>query len=425
MNRHGGSKVSLLAFLAFALGAGGCALGPRALELSHPRYNDALKQVKEEQLLLNLVRLRYNDNLAHLDVSSIAAQYEVDAQVQLQPFFTAQGANIGPPFGPFMSWTRFLPFAGITGSNRPTISLTPMDDADNLRPLFVPATVDGIVFLSETSWPVSTVFRLWVEYLNRVPNAVTASGPPRSVVPEFQQFQRAVELLQVLQDAGNIRFVREERLKEMGGPLPEPVITSAALVDAAKNGFEYQRRPDKTWVLVKRDRHLELRVAPAAAASLDLQELCELLNLKPGLLKYEVTVGAAAETFAAKVPPPAMNAINIYPRSTAQAMFYMAHGVDVPVEHLNAGIVPAASDADGRLFDWQQLMQGLFTVHSAKQHCRPARAQVAVKYRGYWFYIDDRDNESKTTFSLMMVMTRLNLLGTRKGGPTLTLPLAR
>jgi len=425
MIRIGRSRGTLPACLAFALATSGCALGPRALELSHPRYNEALKQVKEDQLLLNLVRLRYNDNVTQLDVSSIAAQYEVDTQLSLQPFFTAQGANIGPPFGPFMSWTRFLPSGGVTGANRPTISLTPMDESDNLRPLFVPATVDGIVFLSETSWPVSTVFRLWVEYLNRVPNAVTASGPPRGIVPEYQQFQRAAELLQILQDAHSIRFVREEKLQEMGSPLPESSVTSAALVDAAKNGFEYQRKPDKTWVLVKRDRRLELRVAPSAAGSMDVLELCDLLHLQPGLLKYEVTVGTAKDTFEAKLAATPMTTVNLYPRSTVQAMFYMAHGVEVPVEHYNAGIVPAAVDPDGQLFDWHQLTQGLFTVHSSKQHCRPEHAQVAVKYRGYWYYIDDRDNDSKATFSLMVVMTRLNLLGTRKGGPVLTLPLAR
>jgi hypothetical protein len=50
---------------------------------------------------------------------------------------------------------------------------------------------------------------------------------------------------------------------------------------------------------------------------------------------------------------------------------------------------------------------------------------VAVKYRDYWFYIDDRDSDSKVSFALMMTMTRANLLGTRKGGPAFTLPAGR
>ena len=48
--------------------------GPRMLERSHGQYNESLKQVAEEQLLLNIVRLRYNDNPMRLDVSAIAAQ---------------------------------------------------------------------------------------------------------------------------------------------------------------------------------------------------------------------------------------------------------------------------------------------------------------------------------------------------------------
>src|SRR5262249_36409000 len=59
------------------------------------------------------------------------------------------------------------------------------------------------------------------------------------------------------------------------------------------------------------------------------------------------------------------------------------------------------------------------------QHCRPEHAAVAVKHRGYWFYIDDRDADSKQTLTLVLVLTRVNLLGVRKGGPALTLPVGR
>jgi hypothetical protein len=63
-------------------------------------------------------------------------------------------------------------------------------------------------------------------------------------------------------------------------------------------------------------------------------------------------------------------------------------------------------------------------VHSVKPHWRPACASVAVKYRGYWFFIDDRDADTKATFSLLSTMTRINLIGTKKGGPVLTLPVS-
>jgi hypothetical protein len=414
----------LLAGLAALLGcATGCAFGPRALERSHSQYNESIKQATEEQLLANLVHLRYNDDATRLDVTAIAAQFALDASLEARPFNSSQAARVaGPP--PFATFSTILPFVGVTGSNRPTITYTPLNDPDTIRGLFRASSLDGIIFLAESGWPVATVFRLWVDYLNRVPNAIEASGPPRGLVPRFEQFQAAVTLLQVLQDRGAIRFVRKEKITEIGSPLPAGGVTAAAQVEAARNGYEYQQRPDRTWVLIKRYRRLELSIDPAALGSPELLELCRLLHLRPGLLSYDVTVGSAEEPQSC-LHPEGSATINLYPRSTIQALFYMAHGVVVPVEHLNCGVVQPTLQGDDGLFDWQQVLGGLFTVHSVKQRHRPKQAWVAVKYRGYWFYIDDRDNNSKITFTLMMVMARANLLGVPRGGPTLTLPVGR
>jgi hypothetical protein len=56
----------------------GCAsFGPPALQQSRLQYNEVVKTSTEEQLLLNIVRLRYTDTPSSLAVSSVAAQYEV------------------------------------------------------------------------------------------------------------------------------------------------------------------------------------------------------------------------------------------------------------------------------------------------------------------------------------------------------------
>jgi hypothetical protein len=57
---------------------GGCAsFGPKALERTHGRYNEAVHEVEEEEFLRNIVRARYNDIPTALNVTSIAAQYEL------------------------------------------------------------------------------------------------------------------------------------------------------------------------------------------------------------------------------------------------------------------------------------------------------------------------------------------------------------
>ncbi len=69
---------------------------------------------------------------------------------------------------------------------------------------------------------------------------------------------------------------------------------------------------------------------------------------------------------------------------------------------------------------------GLFTVYACKGHKPPANAYVAVKYRGYWYYIDDRDQATKATFALTLELSRLDFgLQEATSGPFLTLPVGR
>jgi hypothetical protein len=65
---------------------------------------------------------------------------------------------------------------------------------------------------------------------------------------------------------------------------------------------------------------------------------------------------------------------------------------------------------------------GLFRVYSVKDE--PANAHVAIPYKGYWFYIDRTDQDTKSTFSLLLELSRLEVLGKPGAGPVLTLPIS-
>ncbi|MFM8323240.1 MAG: hypothetical protein ACKN9U_00090, partial [Pirellulaceae bacterium] len=62
---------------ALLLWVSGCSFGPRQLLQTRIPYNDAIKETGEQQLLLNLVRLRYVDTPSSLAISAIAGQQEV------------------------------------------------------------------------------------------------------------------------------------------------------------------------------------------------------------------------------------------------------------------------------------------------------------------------------------------------------------
>src|SRR5271165_2530668 len=71
----------------------GCAFGPRVLEKTHGRYQESVRQVDEEQLLRNIVHLRYSEVPMELTVSSIASQYELAGSAEARPFFLAPNPN--------------------------------------------------------------------------------------------------------------------------------------------------------------------------------------------------------------------------------------------------------------------------------------------------------------------------------------------
>ncbi len=400
----------------------GCAFGPRLLEKTHGRYQESVRQVDEEQLLRNLVHLRYSECPLELNVSSIATQYELAGAAEARPFFVAPN----PGSHPFRTFTSILPDLSVSGANRPTITLVPGDTGETVQRFLTPIPTETLIFLSESSWPVGVILRLWVERLNGVPNAVSASGPALGVISDYARFRRLAGLLQYMQEHEMATIRTELRDKELSGPVPAETVTAATVVAAAKEGMEYRPREDGPgWVLVRKENKLMIRVNPAALESPELEEMTRLANLRPNQSYYDIVVAPGHVPDPLLYPRPPSTELRISPRSTAQVFFYLSNGVEVPCEHLECGLVKPTSDAEGKPMDGRELTRGLFEVHACKGHKPPPTAYVAIKNRGYWYYIDDRDQASKSTLALVLQLSRLDF-GTQKAtGPILTLPVGR
>ena len=405
------------ATMVAVLVAGCSAFGPSMLESSRLPYNEAVKRTTEEQLLLNVVRLRYTETPSSLAVSSIAAQFEITKSFQVTPFFVASGAEVA------RSYAAVLPQLGIAGTDRPTLALTPLDDQEFTRKLFTPIPLDGLLYLAKTTWPISTVFRLYLENLNWVSNAQTASGPTPKKAPVFQDFLRGVQALQTLQDRGQIVFSTEERQEAQGGSLPLGSVSGRDIVEAAKSGYEY--RPDDKgtgWILYKKTQQPVLLLDPQARDSAEFQEVARAFRLRPGATRFPITQESISP-FPSTFPSEGLEGIDLETRSLLQALYYVSHGVDLPTEHVTGSLATVTKDAAGAPFDWKILMNSLFRVYSVKASEPPENAHVAVVYKGHWFYIDQTDQDTKSTFSLLLELSRLEVLGKAGTGPLLTLPI--
>ncbi len=61
------------AAIALLLFVSGCQMGPGAMKAGHQQYSAVLRQILNEQMLLNLVRLRYTDAPMFLQITSRGA----------------------------------------------------------------------------------------------------------------------------------------------------------------------------------------------------------------------------------------------------------------------------------------------------------------------------------------------------------------
>lgn len=407
-------SLALLACTAFC--CVGCAFGPRSLLNSRLRYNDAVKTTSEQQLLLNIVRLRYIDTPSSLAISSIADQQEIAAGLGIMPFFTSAGAgDVGSYRG------SILPQAQLSRTTRPTLSYTPLDDEEFTRRLFSPISLQGVAYLSKTTWPISTVFRLYLENLNWVSNAETASGPTPVEPPDYATFLEGIQALQRLQDRKLITLYTEERESLVSSLFSSSESSAKLAIESIQNNLELKTTTDGT-SLIRREKQPVLRVDPTINSDVDWLCFCNAFKLNSNLRTFDLTA-EKLDPFLKDSPLTGLEKLDLETRSLLQVLFFVAQGVDVPQEHLVGGVAPRTNDFDGGLFDWQKVLGGLFRVCSIQSKKMPECAHIAIQYKGYWYYIDQRDQASKATFALLLEVSRLELETTKSKAPILTLPL--
>jgi hypothetical protein len=407
-----------LIFVSLTAAGLGCTLGPRAVERNRLRYNDAVKTTTEEQLLLNIVRLRYTDTPSSLALSSIAEQQEIVAAFKALPFFqAAAGGNAFADYG-----SMVLPQLELSGASRPTLSYTPLDDQEFTKRLFTPVTLEGTAYLAKTTWPISTVLRLYLENLNWVSNAETASGPTPKTPPEYATFLEGILALQRLQDRKLAALFTTETNEKLSDALPAGDNTPTAAVEAAKAGFEYRKDDKGGWIIMRKKQQPILRFGNVPKDDADFAVFCKSFKLNPEKRSFDLTT-ETLDPFLKGAPEAGVEVLDMETRSLLQVLFFVSNGVEVPPCHLASGIAPATYDEAGVGFDWDDVLNGLFKVKVACGKKRPANAHTAVQYKGYWFYIDESDRDTKATFALLIEVSRLELGAKTGSTPILTLPL--
>lgn len=354
------SSVLTLVPLLFA----SCAarIGPATIPAARFDYNQTISRSQNEQLLLNLVRLRYRDTPVFLDVGNVIASYSLSGNAGASTGFRIgedDGVNVGIN-------------AGGAYSEQPTITYEPLRGSDFTQRLLTPLSPVTLVVLSDSGWSIERLLLCCVERINDISNAPSASGPTPSFIPNNDEFRELAALFRQLQIGGLLEFQADgnELLMRLGQPPPGD---------------------------------------PAAQA---MQRVREQLGLDPGTEVFRLT----ARRF-----PRAPGEISMTGRSLLGALFFLSHSVDAPAPHRQQGLVTQTAGPNNEPFDWTSITGGLLQIRSAAE--RPPGAFTAVRYRDYWFYIEDADLQSKATFNLVTYLFSLQAAAEGGASPLLTIPI--
>lgn len=362
------SSAGLLALLASACATG---IGPRALRTERPDYNQQIVRSADGEMLLNLVRLRYNDSPLFLELGAVVAQYGFDASL------SATG-QVGSGAGQATVGT------GLGYSESPTITYTPLKGEDFAERLLTPVSLNSLMLFVQTGWSAERLLLMIVQRVNDLFNAPTATGPTPEHPPDYEAFADFATRFHRLYEAQLIGLNWEMKQGETDAP--------------GQNSTFWIRAP----------------ADPRSPLAADVAAVRRYLDLERGREEFELTA------FPFRRHP---NQLGIRCRSLLAVLYFLAESVQTPPEHIEAGLVAVTRDENGQPFDWSKVMGDIMTIHSQRDF--PDKAFVAVRHRGFWFYVADADQSSKATFGLLNLLFSLQSATGSGKSPLLTLPVSR
>jgi hypothetical protein len=354
-----GTGLLLLALVGLA----GCSIGPGTMARDRFDYSAAIAESWKQQMLLNVVKLRYSDAPVFLDVGQVVSGYTV------QSTFSAVG-NVFSTNGPVPGVPNSSIGLSAQGqyTDRPTITYTPLMGERFARSLMTPIPPPSIMSLIQAGNPVDLVLRLGVHIVNGLRNRYGGDARAMHADPEFYEL---IARLRRIQLSGAVGMRVHRTGKE------EATVMS------------FRRTGDP-------------------AVEEDIAAVRRLLGLDPHATEFRVVYGAVAAND---------REIAIVSRSILEILIDLSSFITVPEADVHEQRVsPTMPPDEGPGGPIRPLLR----VSSSAD--RPPDAFVAVPYRKSWFWIDDRDIPSKRLFTFLMFLFTLVETGTKEQPPVITIP---
>jgi hypothetical protein len=187
-------RLGLSAAVTASLFLAGCvSIGPRGLELSRTEFNSAIQRTDGEQLLLNIVRQRYNDPVMFLEVASVSSSISRTASLNLSGFFPGGGSPESYNGG-----------VGGSYSDSPLVFYSPNTGERFVRQILTPIDLRTISLLLQSGWSIERVLLVAGDSFAGLKNTTTGAGDYQALVDHLRTLQRADQLSFALETYNNV-----------------------------------------------------------------------------------------------------------------------------------------------------------------------------------------------------------------------------
>jgi hypothetical protein len=167
--------------------------GPKTMDRDQINYGNSIGDTWKNQMLANIVKIRFVDMPVFVDVGSIVSGYTLSTTVNGRLGFSDSftGGN-----------SQGLGASG-TYTDRPTITYMPKTGDDYLRAILEPVAPSSLLALIQEGYSSELLFTWAVEAINGVHNWSVTRRRDSSADPEFIEY---VQLMQELQTLGAVGF---------------------------------------------------------------------------------------------------------------------------------------------------------------------------------------------------------------------------
>jgi hypothetical protein len=358
-----------------------CSLGPAQLKGNRIDYNKSIQNSDSEELLLNLVRIKYSESPYFMQVSSISSSFSYTASL-------GGGAEFSQGADPYVQYpmTKLIPSVRGSIAENPTITYSPLLGEKFVSQLLADISPSRFWFLHRAGWEMPMLLNLMVRRIGSLHNPDHYQLTDAAALAQRQDFLQFVDLANKIALRGDFALLYQEPSKD------NPV--SLTMQFRFANAEEADKLEKLLGAKLERSRLQDGSVFSQVFLS-------ESLGLpKTSIQKNDGVI----------LPVSFRNFIGV--------LVYLDRGVKVPKSDLDKGIVrtfgidEAYNDPD-------------HFIVVENSNVPPTGALQTVKHRNTWFYIKDNDFSSKRTFGFISVLLSLQSGNVTATVPILTLPVNR